>query len=341
MTAELRKLGATRRRGRRLPRDHAARALARRGDRAPTTTTAWRCAMSLAAFNGSVGAATGKPVRIARPALRRQDLARLLRGAVRGRIDRARRRSRCSRSTARPRPARARSRAPSRAELGYVLLDSGAVYRATAIAALQAGVEADDETALATLAPAHGPALRSRPHLPRGRRRERPAAPRGRRRARLADLGVAARARRPARRCRRRFAACPAWSPTAATWERSSSPTRRSRCSSPPAPPNAPSAGYKQLISKGISANIDSLRADLEARDARDIQRRASPAEARRRCVPPGQLGAHDRSFGRGRARSLGRAPAFRPTAGLKAVPGAVASPPRASWHTGATDPLT
>jgi len=34
---------------------------------------------------------------------------------------------------------------------------------------------------------------------------------------------------------------------------------------------------YKQLISKGISANIDSLRADLEARDARDTQRAISP----------------------------------------------------------------
>ena len=34
---------------------------------------------------------------------------------------------------------------------------------------------------------------------------------------------------------------------------------------------------YKQLISKGISANIDSLRADLEARDERDRNRVASP----------------------------------------------------------------
>ena len=40
-----------------------------------------------------------------------------------------------------------------------------------------------------------------------------------------------------------RSAACPAWSPTAATWARSSSPTRRSRSSSPRAPPNAPSGG--------------------------------------------------------------------------------------------------
>jgi 3-phosphoshikimate 1-carboxyvinyltransferase len=34
---------------------------------------------------------------------------------------------------------------------------------------------------------------------------------------------------------------------------------------------------HKQLISKGISANIDSLRADLEARDARDQSRAVAP----------------------------------------------------------------
>jgi 3-phosphoshikimate 1-carboxyvinyltransferase len=37
---------------------------------------------------------------------------------------------------------------------------------------------------------------------------------------------------------------------------------------------------HKQLISKGISANIDSLRADLEARDARDQSRSAAPLVA-------------------------------------------------------------
>ena len=34
---------------------------------------------------------------------------------------------------------------------------------------------------------------------------------------------------------------------------------------------------HKQLISKGISATLDSLRADLEARDARDMSRSAAP----------------------------------------------------------------
>ena len=34
---------------------------------------------------------------------------------------------------------------------------------------------------------------------------------------------------------------------------------------------------YKQLISKGFSAKLDSLRADLEARDARDMSRSVAP----------------------------------------------------------------
>jgi len=34
---------------------------------------------------------------------------------------------------------------------------------------------------------------------------------------------------------------------------------------------------HKQLISKGISVTLDSLRADLEARDARDSSRSVAP----------------------------------------------------------------
>ena len=34
---------------------------------------------------------------------------------------------------------------------------------------------------------------------------------------------------------------------------------------------------YKQLISKGFSASIEDLRADLEARDARDSSRSVAP----------------------------------------------------------------
>jgi len=37
---------------------------------------------------------------------------------------------------------------------------------------------------------------------------------------------------------------------------------------------------YKQLISKGISATLDALRADLQARDARDMSRSVAPLQA-------------------------------------------------------------
>ena len=77
------------------------------------------------------------------------------------------------------------------AALGYHLLDSGAVYRATALAALDAGIAADDEAALADAGRGARPALRRRPLPPRRPRRHRRPAPRGSRRAGLADLGLA------------------------------------------------------------------------------------------------------------------------------------------------------
>ena len=45
---------------------------------------------------------------------------------------------------------------------------------------------------------------------------------------------------------------------------------------------------YKQLISKGISTTIDALRADLEARDARDSSRAVAPLKPAAGCPPPG-----------------------------------------------------
>jgi 3-phosphoshikimate 1-carboxyvinyltransferase len=43
---------------------------------------------------------------------------------------------------------------------------------------------------------------------------------------------------------------------------------------------------YKQLISKGFSANIDSLRADLQARDARDMSRSVAPLKPAEDALP-------------------------------------------------------
>ena len=120
--------------------------------------------------------------------LRRQDLPGLLRGAVRQLVERRMTATRPGhrRSTARPLRARARSPARSRSALGFHYLDSGALYRLVALAALRAGVDADDEPRAGRARRAPGRALRRRrascstsedvtdAHPRRGGRRSRP-----------------------------------------------------------------------------------------------------------------------------------------------------------------------
>ena len=129
------------------------------------------------------------------------------------------------------------------ARLGWHQLDSGALYRATALAAMRRDVAADDAAGLARVAASlalrfEGDAVSgstasmSRWHCATRRWASWPPWCR--------------RCPRCARRCTRcscRFAACRAWWPTGATWARWCSPTRRSRCSSPRAPRCAPSGG--------------------------------------------------------------------------------------------------
>ena len=162
------------------------------------------------------------------------------------------------------------------AELGYVLLDSGAVYRAVAIAALQAGVDADDEAALEAIALAMdlrfaaGRTFLAGADVSDLLRLEAVGALASRLSAwpkvRAAVLGVQTAFRRlPGLVADGRDMGTVVFPDaglkvflTAGAAERAE---RR----------------YNQLISKGISANIDSLRADLEARDVRDTQRSVSP----------------------------------------------------------------
>ena len=162
------------------------------------------------------------------------------------------------------------------AALGYGLLDSGAVYRAAAIAALAAGVAADDEAALRDLALAMDLRFEAGRTLLAGRdvtdslRLEAVGALASRISAfagvRQAVLGVQLAFRRlPGLVADGRDMGSVVFADaelkvflTAGAAERA---VRR----------------HRQLIAKGISANIDSLRADLEARDQRDIGRAASP----------------------------------------------------------------
>jgi 3-phosphoshikimate 1-carboxyvinyltransferase len=160
--------------------------------------------------------------------------------------------------------------------LGYILLDSGAVYRATAIAALQAGVAADDEPALAALARAMD--LRFAGHrtfldgadVSDSLRLEEVGALASRISAwpsvRTAVLGLQTAFRRlPGLVADGRDMGTVVFpDATLKVFLTASAAERAER-------------RYKQLISKGISANIDGLRADLEARDVRDTQRSVSP----------------------------------------------------------------
>ena len=162
------------------------------------------------------------------------------------------------------------------AELGYVLLDSGAVYRATALAALAAGTRADDEAGLEAVALAMdlrfdgGTTLLEGDDVTESLRLESVGAMASKisayPRVRGAVLGLQLAFRRlPGLVADGRDMGSVVFRDaelkvflTAGAAERAA---RR----------------HKQLISKGISANIDSLRADLEARDERDLNRVASP----------------------------------------------------------------
>ena len=165
------------------------------------------------------------------------------------------------------------------ARLGWHYLDSGALYRATALAARQAGMALDDEAALARLAAALplrfeagrvwldgrdvSEALRSEQtgmdasalaplpavraallNLQRGMARLPGLVADGR------DMGTVVFADAPLK-----------------VFLTASAETRAER-------------RYKQLAAKGISANIARLRDDLQARDARDASRAAAPLKA-------------------------------------------------------------
>ena len=160
--------------------------------------------------------------------------------------------------------------------LGYHFLDSGAVYRATALAAMRAGIDAGNEPALAAIAARldlrfhAGTICLGTEDVTELLRLEEvgalaskisawPAV-----RAALRELQLAFR-RVPGLVADGRDMGTVIF-PGASlkVFLSASAATRAER-------------RYKQLSSKGISANIDDLRTELEARDARDQTRSASP----------------------------------------------------------------
>jgi 3-phosphoshikimate 1-carboxyvinyltransferase len=162
------------------------------------------------------------------------------------------------------------------ARLGYHTLDSGSLYRATALAALQDGLSADDEAALARLAARLDLRFEGTAVVLRGRsvsdelRREEV----GSLASRIAALPAVREALHGLQLAFRRPPGLVADGrdmgtvvfPDAAlkVFLTASAAQRAER-------------RHKQLISKGIQANIADLRADLEARDARDKSRSVAP----------------------------------------------------------------
>lgn len=162
--------------------------------------------------------------------------------------------------------------------LGYVLLDSGAIYRATAVAALQAGVAADDESGLETLALsmnlrfAAGRAFLDGADVSDS--------------LRLEDVGVLAsrisawpRVRRAVLGVQTAFRRLPGLVADGRDMGTVVFPDATLKVFLTASAAERAERRHKQLISKGISANIESLRADLEVRDARDVNRSVSPLQ--------------------------------------------------------------
>jgi 3-phosphoshikimate 1-carboxyvinyltransferase len=166
------------------------------------------------------------------------------------------------------------------AALGYELLDSGALYRATGLAATWDGVAADDEAGLARLAGmldlrfGHGPEG-SRTWL---RGREVSEALRQESAGLLASRVSALPAVRQALQgLQLAFRHTPGLVADGRDMGTVVFPDAALKVFLTASAAERAARRHKQLISKGIPTNIDSLRADLEARDLRDRSRLVAP----------------------------------------------------------------
>jgi len=160
--------------------------------------------------------------------------------------------------------------------LGYHVLDSGALYRATGLAASRRGIELDDAAKVAEVAA--GLALRfakGRTYLAGEDITDA---------LRLESSGVAASrvavhpaVRRALNQLQLDFRRVPGLVADGRDMGTDVFPDAPLKVFLTASAATRAERRYKQLIEKGISANIESLRQDLEARDARDKTRAASP----------------------------------------------------------------
>ena len=160
--------------------------------------------------------------------------------------------------------------------LGYHFLDSGAVYRATALAAMRSGTRADDEQRLAQLA--------SHLDLHFGPGFIRMGGQDVTETLRLEEVGALASkvsafplVRAALRTLQVSFHRIPGLVADGRDMGTVIFPGADLKVYLTASPATRAERRHKQLISKGISSNIDSLRAELEVRDTRDQTRAVSP----------------------------------------------------------------
>ena len=165
------------------------------------------------------------------------------------------------------------------AALGYHYLDSGALYRAAALAALRAGVADDDRDALARLAAnldlrfAGGKALLAGDDVTQAVRSEQVGAMASRISA-WPELRAALRALQLS------FRRLPGLVADGRDMGTVIFPAARLKVFLTASAEERAARRHKQLISNGFSASIKDLLADLHARDARDTNRSVAPLVA-------------------------------------------------------------
>jgi len=162
------------------------------------------------------------------------------------------------------------------AELGFGYLDSGALYRLTALAAIQSEIDLEDEQVLASVATEMELEFLGQTILMDGVNVT--AA------IRQEEIGLAASqiATKPALRQalllrQRDFARMPGLVADGRDMGTVVFPQARLKIFLTATPRARAERRYKQLIDNGFSANLDGLSADLEARDARDASRAVAP----------------------------------------------------------------
>ncbi|HXF47229.1 MAG TPA: (d)CMP kinase [Burkholderiaceae bacterium] len=162
------------------------------------------------------------------------------------------------------------------AALGFHYLDSGALYRLVALAALESNVRDDDAPALAALAE------RLQPRFADGRvevdGREVTEAIRSEEVSRMASrIAVHAPVRTALMKLQRSFRRPPGLVADGRDMGTVVFPDAQLKVYLTASPEVRAERRYKQLIEKGSAANMRDLLADLRARDERDTQRATAP----------------------------------------------------------------